>query len=212
MQPYADRREAGQHLAQALLDYRGIRDGLVLGLPRGGVVLAEQVAQVLQLPLDVILLRKLPFPDNPELALGAIAEDGSLFLNPEYRSTSGQHPEWLELIIRDQMGIIQQRAKMYRSHRRPHPIRGKTVILVDDGIATGATMRVAIHAVQAAGASQTVVAVPIASPSTVRELQSEADAIVVLEAPIDFHAVGQAYESFTQVSDEEVCEILDRNG
>ena len=212
MQIYADRREAGQVLAQALTDYRGIRDGLVLGLPRGGVVVAAEVAKALQLPLDVILLRKLPYPDNPELAVGAIAEDGSLFLNPEFRFSNGNQPEWLQPILREQMGIIHQRAKMYRSHRRPHPIRGKTVILVDDGIATGATMRVAIHAVQAAGASQTVVAVPIASPSTVRELQSETDAIVVLEAPIDFHAVGQAYESFTQVLDGEVCEILDRNG
>lgn len=212
MQVYADRREAGKLLAQALGDYRGIKDGLVLGLPRGGVVVAEEVAQELRLPLDVILLRKLPYPDNPELAVGAIAEDGSLFLNPEFRSTNGQHPEWLQPILREQMGIIHQRAKMYRPHRRLHPIRGKTVILVDDGIATGATMRVAIHAVQAAGASQTVVAVPIASPSTVREMQSDADSVVVLEAPLEFYAVGQAYESFTQVSDEEVCQILDRNG
>jgi len=212
MQIYADRSEAGRVLAQALTDYRGIRDGLVLGLPRGGVVVAAEVAKALQLPLDVILLRKLPYPDNPELAVGAIAEDGSLFLNPEFRFSNGNQPEWLQPILREQMGIIHQRAKMYRSHRRPHPIRGKTVILVDDGIATGATMRVAIHAVQAAGASQTVVAVPIASPSTVRELQGEADVVVVLEAPWEFCAVGQAYESFTQVSDEEVCEILDRNG
>ena len=212
MQTYADRREAGRYLAQALVDYRGIRGGLVLGLPRGGVVVAEEVAKALQLPLDVILLRKLPYPDNPELAVGAVAEDGSLFLNPEFRHPHGQPPDWLQPILREQMAIIHQRVKMYRSHRRPHPIRGKTVILVDDGIATGATMRVAIHAVQAAGATQTVVAIPIASPSTVREIQNEVDAVVVLEAPLEFYAVGQAYESFTQVTDQEVCEILDRNG
>jgi putative phosphoribosyl transferase len=212
MRIYRDRREAGRVLAQALTDYRGNREGLVLGLPRGGVVLAEVVAQALKLPLDVILLRKLPYPENPELAVGAIAEDGSLYLNPEFQSISGQHPEWLQPILREQMAIIHQRAKIYRSHRRPHPIRGRTVILVDDGMATGATMRVAIHAVQSAGASQTVVAVPIASPSTVRELQGEADVVVALETPWEFCAVGQAYESFAQVTDEEVCEILDRNG
>lgn len=211
MQIYADRREAGRVLAEALTDYRGVRDGLVLGLPRGGVVVAEEVAKALQLPLDVILLRKLPYPDNPELAVGAIAEDGSLFLNPEFVSDGGSYPEWLQPILREQMAIIQQRVKMYRSHRRPRPIRGKAVILVDDGVATGATMRVAIHAVRSAGATRTIVAIPIGSPATVRELKGVADTVVVLEAPIDFHAVGQAYESFRQVTDEEVCEILDRN-
>lgn len=211
MQVYADRREAGQLLAQALGDYRGIKDGLVLGLPRGGVIVAEEVARALRLPLDVILLRKLPYPDNPELAMGAIAEDGSLFLNPEFRSGAERHPEWLQPILREQLGLIQQRAKLYRSHRHPHPLRGKTVLLVDDGVATGATMKVAIHAVQAAGAHQAIVAVPVASPSTVRELQQEADAVVVLEAPLEFYAVGQAYESFDQVSDAEVITILERN-
>jgi putative phosphoribosyl transferase len=208
---YKDRREAGKTLAQALMDYRGMHDGLVLALPRGGIVVAEEVAQHLKLPLDVVLLRKLPFPDNPEFAVGAIAEDGSIFLNPEFRSSSGQHPGWLQTILWEQRSIIQQRARMYRPHRHQHSIKDKIVILVDDGVATGATMRIAIQAVQKAGAAKTIVAVPIASPSTMRELEAEVDQMVVLEAPLDFQAVGQAYESFTQVSDEEVCEILDRN-
>lgn len=210
MNLYVDRREAGQLLAQALSEYRGISNGLVLGLPRGGVVVAEKVAKALNLPLDVILLRKLPYPENPEFAVGAIAEDGSLFLNTEFRSPGGQPPDWLAPIVREQMAIIHNRARKYRSHRHPHSIRGKTVILVDDGIATGATMRVAIQAVQTAGAGRTVVAAPIASPSTIRELRQEADEVVVLDAPAEFYAVGQAYESFDQVTDEEVCTILDR--
>ena len=211
MQRYADRREAGRILAQSLGDYQSQPQGLILGLPRGGVVVAEEVAQALQLPLDVILLRKLPYPENPEMAVGAIAEDGSLFLNPEFRPGVEQHPKWLQPIIREQMGIIQRRAKLYRSHRHPHPLRAKTVILVDDGVATGATMKVTLHAAQAAGAGKTIVAVPVASPSSVRELQQIADDVIVLEAPAEFYAVGQAYESFDQVSDEEVCEILERN-
>ena len=211
MQVYTDRREAGRVLAQALARYQGHPHGLVVGLPRGGVVVAEEVAQALQLPLDVILLRKLPYPENPELAVGAIAEDGSLLLNPEFRSGVEQHPEWLQPIIREQMGMIQKRAKLYRSHRHATPLRGKIVILVDDGVATGATMKVAIHAAQAAGAGKTIVAVPVASPSSVRELQPMADDVIVLEAPAEFYAVGQAYESFDQVSDEEVISILDRN-
>jgi len=208
---YKDRRAAGHVLAKALGDYHGIRNGLVLALPRGGVAVAEEIARALKLPLDVILVRKLPFPDNPEFAIGAISEDGSLFMNPEFRSSSAQYPEWLQKIIQEQMSIIQQRARIYRPHRRQHSIKNKIVILVDDGVATGATMRIAIQAVQKAGAAKTIVSVPIASPSTMLELEAEADQIVVLEAPLDFQAVGQAYESFAQVSDEEVCEILDRN-
>jgi putative phosphoribosyl transferase len=109
------------------------------------------------------------------------------------------------------MGVIRNRAKLYRPHRHAHEVKGKTVILVDDGIATGATMRVAIRAVRAAGASKVVVAVPVAAPSSVRELQTEADAVICLDAPESFYAVAQAYENFEQVSDEEVCAILDRN-
>jgi putative phosphoribosyl transferase len=122
-----------------------------------------------------------------------------------------QQPDSLDPIVREQMGVIRNRAKLYRPHRHAHEVKGKTVILVDDGIATGATMRVAIRAVRAAGASKVVVAVPIAAPSSVRELQTEADEVVCLDAPESFYAVAQAYENFEQVSNEEVCAILDRN-
>ncbi len=161
--------------------------------------------------MDVILLRKLPYPPQPELAIGAVAEDGSILINQEFRNAVEQQPDLLDPIVREQMGVIRNRAKLYRPHRHAHEVKGKTVILVDDGIATGATMRVAIRAVRAAGASKVVVAVPIAAPSSVRELQTEADEVVCLDAPESFYAVAQAYENFEQVSNEEVCAILDRN-
>ena len=211
MQLYRDRREAGALLAKALPEYQNQRDGLVLGLPRGGVVVAKEVAKALQVPLDVILLRKLPYPPQPELAVGAVAEDGTTIINEEFRHAVEQQPESLEPIVREQMEIIRSRAKQYRPHRHAHGWKDKTVILVDDGIATGATMKVAIRAVRAAGAAKVVVAVPVAAPSSIRELKTEANEVVCLDAPADFYAVGQAYQSFDQVSDEEVCAILDRN-
>jgi putative phosphoribosyl transferase len=208
---FLDRRQAGQILSQKLNDYKADKEILILGLPRGGVVVAEEVAQALGAPMDVILLRKLPYPPQPELAVGAVAEDGTTFINEEFRHAVEQKPESLEPIVREQMEIIRNRAKRYRPHRHAHGWKGKTVILVDDGIATGATMKVAIRAARSGEASRVVVAVPVAAPSSIRELQSEADKVVCLNAPEYFYAVGQAYENFDQVTDEEVCAILDRN-
>jgi putative phosphoribosyl transferase len=175
------------------------------------VVVAEVVAQALEIPMDVILLRKLPYPPQPELAIGAVAEDGSIFINQEFQNAVEQQPDSLHPIVREQMGVIRNRAKLYRPHRHAHEVRGKTVILVDDGVATGATMKVAIRAARSGGADRVVVAVPVAAPSSIRELQAEADEVVCLDAPESFYAVGQAYENFEQVTDDEVCAILDRN-
>jgi len=208
---FSDRRQAGQAISSQLAAYQKDKNTLVLGLPRGGVVVAEEVAQALRAPMDVILLRKLPYPPQPELAVGAVAEDGSTFINEEFRDAARENPAWLEPIIREQMGIIRNRAKQYRPHRHAPGLRGKTVILVDDGIATGATMKVAVRSARAGGASRVVVAVPIAAPSSIRELETEADEVICLDAPESFYAVGQAYENFEQVTDDEVCEILDRN-
>lgn len=208
---FADRRQAGQTLAKHLSHHQKDKNTLVLGLPRGGVVVAEEVAQALQAPMDVILLRKLPYPPQPELAVGAVAEDGTTIINEGFRRAVEQQPESLEPIVREQMEIIRSRAKQYRPHRHAHGWKGKTVILVDDGIATGATMKVAIRAARSGGADRVVVAVPVAAPSSIRELQTEADEVVCLDAPESFYAVGQAYENFEQVTDDEVCEILDRN-
>ena len=211
VQLYQDRREAGAFLGEGLKRYQKERDAVVLGLPRGGVVVAEEVARCLHLPLDVLLIRKLPYPPQPELAMGAVAEHGAVFINEEFREAAREDSSWLEEIVREQRAVIRERANLYRPHRHAADLRGKTVLLVDDGIATGATMRVAIQAARAAGASRVVVAIPVAASSSVRELQAEADEVVCLDAPEDFYAVGQAYQSFDQVSDEEVVSILDRN-
>ncbi|NBT89826.1 MAG: phosphoribosyltransferase [Verrucomicrobia bacterium] len=202
---YQDRKQAGIQLSAFLQDYQKDKNLLVLGLPRGGVQVAEGVAQALRAPLDVVLLRKLPYPPQPELAIGAVAEDGSIFINQEFQNAVEQQPDSLEPIVREQMGIIRNRAKLYRPHRHAHEVKGKTVILVDDGIATGATMKVAVRSARASGAAKVVVAIPVAAPS------SEADEVVCLDAPEEFLAVGQAYENFDQVTDDEVCTILDRN-
>jgi len=174
-------------------------------------MVAEEVARFLYLPLDVILLRKLPYPPQPELAVGAVAEHGAVFVNDEFQDAVRKDPAWLEEIIREQREIIRRRATLYRPHRHALDLKGKTAILVDDGIATGATMKVAIRAARAAGATQVDVAIPVAAPSSVRELEAEADRVVCLDMPESFYAVGQAYENFEQVTDEEVCAILDRN-
>ena len=208
---FFDRRQAGQILSQKLNDYKGDKEILILGLPRGGVVVAEEVAQTLRAPMDVVLLRKLPYPPQPELAVGAVAEDGNIFINEEFRAAVERQPNSLEPIVSEQMKIIQNRAKLYRPHRHARGWRGKTVILVDDGIATGATMKVAIRAARSGGANRVVVAVPVAAFSSILELQTEADEVVCLDTPEYFYAVGQAYENFDQVTDEEVCAILDRN-
>jgi len=208
---FESRKEAGRLLAKELIGSQADKKAVVLGLPRGGVVVAEQVAKYLNLPLDVILLRKLPYPPQPELAVGAVAEHGAVFINEEFRKAAREDSSWLEEIVREQRAVIRERANLYRPHRHAMDLKGKTAILVDDGIATGATMKVAIQAARTAGATQVVVAIPVAAPSSVRELEGEADEVVCLNAPEDFYAVGQAYQSFDQVSDEEVVSILDRN-
>ena len=198
-------------LAKELFKYQEDKTTVVLGLPRGGVVVAEQVAKLLHLPLDVILLRKLPYPPQPELAVGAVAEHGAVFVNDEFQDAVREDPSWLEKIVREQRAVLHERASLYRPHRHARDLKGKTAILVDDGIATGATMKVAIQAARAAGAAKVVVAIPVAAPSSVRELEVEADQVVCLDTPEYFYAVGQAYQSFDQVTDEEVISILDRN-
>ena len=208
---FKSRKEAGQFLAKELSDYYKDGKSLVLGLPRGGVVVAEEVAKVLCLPLDVILLRKLPYPPQPELAVGAVAEHGAVFVNDEFQDAVREDPSWLEKIVQEQRAILRERASLYRPHRHGRDLNGKTAILVDDGIATGATMKVAIQAARAAGAAKVVVAIPVAAPSSARELEDEADQVVCLDTPEYFYAVGQAYQSFDQVTDEEVISILDRN-
>jgi len=208
---FENRSQADVQLAGELFEFQVDTKAVVLGLPRGGVVVAEAAAKFLHLPLDIILLLKLPHPPQPKLAIGAVAEHGAVFVNDEFQDAVREDPSWLEEIVREQQEIIRKRAILYRPHRHPRDLKGKTVILVADGIATGATMKVAIWAARAAGATQVVVAIPVAAPFSVRELKAEADQAVCLDTPEYFYAVGQAYQTFDQVSDEEACNILDRN-
>jgi len=208
--PFRDRTQAGAALADALARYRDDQDILVLALPRGGVPVACEVAAALRAPLDVMIVRKLGVPWQEELAMGAVASGGVRLLNPEVVSQAGIGSEEIEQATRVQQIEIERREKAYRGNRPQPQVRGKRVILVDDGIATGATIRVAIRALRQRGASAIVIAVPIAPVETIEVLAAEADEVVCLATPEPFWAVGSWYADFRQVSDAEVCEQLNR--
>jgi len=206
---YADRADAGRQLAERLMTYRG-QDVLVLGLPRGGVPVAYEVADALDAPLDVLVVRKLGVPSQPELAFGAIGEDGARVLNErvlQHVLVSGAEIAQVESAQRAE---LQRRVERYRGGREQLPLRDRVVLIVDDGFATGSTARAACLVARAQGAATVVLAAPIGSADTVAELRHYADDVVCLGAPAYFHAVGQGYRDFTQTSDAEVCELLAR--
>ena len=205
---FRDRREAGQVLAQELASYRGKDDVLVLGLARGGVPVGWQVACALRAPLDVFLVRKLGVPQWQELAMGALATGGGVVINDNLVRNLGISDDQLQAAIERETDELHRREQAYRGGRPPLDIAGKTVILVDDGIATGASMLAAVRAVRAGEPAQVVVAVPVGPPSACRELAAEADDVVCATMPPGFEAVGQVYEDFHQVSDDEVRELL----
>ena len=205
---FRDRTEAGRMLATRLEHYRGRADAVVLGLPRGGVVPAAEIARRLDLPLDVIISRKLGAPGNPELAVGAVSELGEPWLDPELIGETGASRRYLESEIARQRVEITRRQGLFRGGRPlslPEPC---TVILVDDGIATGSTMFAAIRALRALAVKHVVAAVPVAPPDRVHLFRAEVDELVVLATPEPFWAVGSFYERFRQVSDEEVSVLL----
>ncbi len=205
---FRDRREAGQVLAEELASYRGRDDLLVLGLARGGVPVGWEVASHLGAPLDVFLVRKLGVPQWQELAMGAIATGGEVVVNDSLIRNLGISDEQLAAAIERETEELHRREQAYRGGRPPIDIAGKTAILVDDGIATGASMRAAVRAVRAAEPAQIVVAVPVGPPSACRELAEEADDVVCATMPPGFEAVGQVFEDFHQVTDDEVRELL----
>ncbi|HDN80759.1 MAG TPA: phosphoribosyltransferase [Chloroflexi bacterium] len=205
---FRDRYEAGKLLAKELVDLKGKEDTLVLGIPRGGVVVAYEVAKALGLPLDVFIARKIGAPGNPELAIGAIASDGTLVLDEHTIRVLGIPDEYVKKEAERQKREIQRRMKMYRGGREGYGITGKTVILVDDGVATGATTIAALRAIRANKPSQTILAVPVAPPEAIAKLKQEADRVVCLHTPSPFWAVGAFYLNFEQTSDEEVKRLL----
>lgn len=206
-QPFADRRTAGQQLAAALEHLRG-EDLVVLGLPRGGVPVAYEVALALQAPLDVVVVRKLGLPGQPELAMGAVGEGGVVVLNQRVLALGRVGPDELRDVREREAAEVERRALRLRGPGRREPLTGRTAVLVDDGIATGATARAACQVVRAHGAARIVVAVPVAPPPAVEELRADADEVVCLSVPERFGAVGAFYVDFGQTSDEEVARLL----
>ena len=208
---FRDRAGAGRLLAERLRDYAGRGDVVVLGLPRGGVPVAAEIARALDAPLDVFLVRKLGVPGHEELALGAIATGGMRVLNQPVLEQLALPAEWIEAIDAKERRELERRERAYRGERPPPDLAGRTVILVDDGLATGATMLAAVRAVKLDEPARVIVAVPVADPEVCRALGAEADEIVCLQTPERLGAVGVWYEDFSQTTDEEVRELLERS-
>lgn len=206
---FRDRAQAGRALAGRLRRLAG-PGCLVLGLPRGGVPVAAEVAAALGAPLDVLAVRKLGVPGSPEYAMGAIASGGARVLHEDTLERLGIRREDVAAVEARERRELDRRERAFRGGRPPPDARGKTVVLVDDGLATGATMTAAVRAARAAGAARVVVAVPVGDPEACAGLRLEADEVVCLERPEPFYAVGAAYEDFAQTSDEEVRALLDR--
>jgi predicted phosphoribosyltransferase len=205
---FSNRVEAGRQLAEKLDTYAGRDDVIVLGLPRGGVPVAYEVAKHLGAPLDVFIVRKLGVPGFEELAAGAIASGGVRVLNQDVMRAIPHADEAIEAVTARETGELERREQIYREGRPPPELRDRIVILVDDGLATGATMRAAVKALRQRGAAKIVVAVPVGPPDTCRELEEEADEIICLSTPEFFQADGQYYQDFSQTSDEDVRELL----
>jgi len=207
---FPNRAEAGRRLAEKLEQYAGRDDVIVLGLPRGGVPVAYQVAQRLGVPLDVFIVRKLGVPGFEELAAGAIASGGVRVLNEDVLRALPNADEIIESVTAKETAELERREKSYRDDRPAPELRDRVVILVDDGLATGATMHAAVKALRQRDVAKIVVAVPVGPPDTCREFEDEADETICATAPEFFQAVGQYYEDFSQTSDEEVRDLLSR--
>jgi putative phosphoribosyl transferase len=207
---YVDRKEGALALLPFLTDYKGQKDVIVIGLARGGVVTASLVARELKLPLDLLCLRKIGAPHHPELAIGAISKTGDVYLNQDLIDQMGVQDEYLKAEMQKQQFLAKRRESLYHEKLPPEILENKTVILVDDGLATGATMKAAIQFVKSQGASKVIVAVPVGADDSLHEVSELADDVVCPLIPPFFQAVGQFYEEFDQVEDEEVIQILNK--
>jgi putative phosphoribosyl transferase len=205
---FRDRRAAGAELAVQLAGYRKIPAPLVLALPRGGVPVAYEIARALGAEFDVIVVRKLGVPQQPELALGAVASGGALVFNDDIVGAIGLTRAHLDAIVRAERAELLRREHSYRGEREPLDVRGRTVIVVDDGLATGASMRAAVTALRSLRPAKIVVAVPVAPIETAEEFADIADDFVCIETPRDFHSVGWWYRDFDQTQDDEVRALL----
>ena len=208
---FRDRQEAGQLLAQALILFKGKKDVIVLGIPRGGVVVAAEVAKAIGVPLDVYITRKIGAPYNPELAIGAIASSGDVVLDEALIGSLGVSPEYIQDETERQRREIERRLKEYRGNRPAQKLEGKTVLLIDDGIATGSTTLAAIRALKKQKPAELILAVPVGAPDAVARLREEVDKLVCLDTPQLFWAVGAFYITFDQTSDGEVVRLLEES-
>lgn len=207
---FKDRSDAGAQLSLILKEYKDKEGVLVLALPRGGVVTGYEIACYLNVPLDVVIVRKIGFPGQPELGIGAVSETGTVVLNQFIISTYGVPSDYIAREVSRQKEEISRRVKLYRRGKELLALKGKIVILVDDGVATGATMKAAITTLKEEKLTKLIVALPVAPPDIADELEQMVDEFVCIETPIDFTAVGAYYHDFTQVSDEEVVELLQK--
>ncbi|MFC7132826.1 MULTISPECIES: phosphoribosyltransferase [Salinibaculum] len=204
---FTDRTDAGRRLAD-LLEERGVEADIVLAIPRGGLPVGHAVAERLGVPLDIVSARKLGSPANPELAIGSVASDGSVWLNESLIAQLDVADSYIDAEIEREHEAARRKVERYRGTRPPLDVGGKTVLVVDDGVATGATTIACIRQVQDADAERVVLAVPVAPPDTVERLRDEADEVICVETPPYFGAVGQFYDSFGQVSDDEARSYL----
>lgn len=208
IRPYPDRRGAGTALAERLAQFRARPDTVVLALPRGGVPVGYEVARALEAPLDVFVVRKLGVPGHRELAMGAIASGGVRVLNEDVVILYSIPQGVIDEVSREEQQELERREQAYRDGRPPAELRDRTVLLVDDGLATGSTMKAAVRAVRGHAPARVVVAVPVGAPDACRELREVADEVVCARSPEHFSAVGQWYLDFSQTTDEEVRELL----
>jgi putative phosphoribosyl transferase len=206
---FRDRTDAGRQLAALLRHLRG-EPAVVLGLPRGGVPVAFEVARALAAPLDVIVVRKLGVPFQPELGMGAVGEDGVEILNPEVISSVGVSPDDIATVEEHERAEVARRARRYRGGRPRQPVDGRVAVVVDDGIATGSTARAACQIARALGAARVVLGVPVAPAGWPDRIGGDADELVAVATPMPFYAIGQFYDDFSQTPDEEVAACLNR--
>lgn len=208
---FQNRAQAGQKLATALEKFKNTANTVILALPRGGVVVGYEVARKLNLPLDIVVPRKIGAPGNPEFAIGAITEQGVGVFDEMTVGAYGITESYLQNEIKKEKIEAERRLKLYRGERPPLNLKNKTAIIVDDGLATGLTMRAAIKTVKKMGATKIIVAVPVTPPDTAELIKKEVDEMIYLDAPAFFGAVGEFYDEFAQTTDEEVIDLLHRS-
>ncbi|WP_224369104.1 phosphoribosyltransferase [Hyalangium versicolor] len=206
---FRDREQAGRLLAKLVREYVD-ETPVVLALPRGGVAVGYELARALDAPLDVMVVRKLGVPWHPELGMGALAEGGALYLNQEVLASTDVSPEEVREVIFDETRELERRVQRYRGGRPLQDVKGRTVVLVDDGLATGGTARAAVRALRSFGARSIILAVPVAAAETAEALREQVDTLVCVQEPENLWAIGTWYDDFHQMSDEEVLVLLDQ--